>query len=51
MSFLWTKVKEQFQLCLKILGSNVIVLKNHDLPMTIEHVKNDSPSLKINLQK
>jgi hypothetical protein len=41
MSSLWAKVEEEFQLCLKVLDSNVIMLKNHDLPVTIEHVKND----------
>jgi hypothetical protein len=48
---LWVKVEKQFQLCLKFLGFSVIMLKNHDMAMTIEHVKNDSPSLKVNLQK
>jgi hypothetical protein len=49
--YVLSKVEKQFQLCLKNLGSNVIMLKNHDLLMIIEHLKNDSPSLRVNLQK
>jgi len=51
MSFLQAKVEEQFQVCLEFLGPNVLVLRNFDLPLTIEHVDNNSPNLKVHLQK
>ncbi len=51
MSSLWTRIKKQFQLCLKFLGLNDVVLKNGNLLVTVEHVENVSPSLKIYLQQ
>jgi hypothetical protein len=44
-------VEEQFQLCLEFLGPNVVVLKNFDLLVIVECVDNNSPSLKVYLQK
>ncbi len=35
----------------KFLGPIVVVLKNYDLLVIIEHVKNDGPSLRVYLQK
>ncbi len=51
MSFLWAKVEKEFQFCLKFLGPNVIVLRNSDLLLIVEHVDNNSPSLRVYLQK
>jgi hypothetical protein len=51
MSFLWARVEKQFQFYLEFLNPNVVVLKNYDLVMTIEHVENNSSSLKVYLQK
>jgi hypothetical protein len=51
MSFLWAKVEEQFQFHLKFLNLNVVVLMNYELLMTIEHVENNSSSMRIYLQK
>jgi hypothetical protein len=45
MSFLWARIKEQFQHCLKFLGPNNVVLKNGNLLVTVEHVENVSPNL------
>jgi hypothetical protein len=45
MSSLQAKVEKQFQLCLEFLGSNVVVLRDSDLLVTIEHVESNSPSL------
>jgi hypothetical protein len=49
MSSLGARVEEQFQLCLEFLGPNVVVLRDSDLVMTIEHVKSSSPSLRVYL--
>jgi len=49
MSFLWTRVEEQFQFHLEFLNPNVVVLRNYDMLMTIEHVK--ELGSKVNLQK
>jgi hypothetical protein len=51
MSFLWTKVGKQFQFCLEFQGPNVIMLRNSDLLLIVEHVDNNSPSLRVYLQK
>jgi hypothetical protein len=51
MFSLQAKVNEQFQHCLEFLGPNVVVLRNSNLPMIVEHVENSSPSLKAYLQK
>ncbi len=51
MSFLWTKVEKQFQSRLEFSNPNVVVLKNCNLLMTVEHVKNNSSSLRVYLQK
>jgi len=49
MSFLRAKVEKQFQFYLEFLNPNVVMLKNFDLIMTIEHVKNNSSSLRVYL--
>jgi dihydroxyacetone kinase-like predicted kinase len=49
MSSLQARVEEQFQLYLEFLGPNVVVVRNFDIPMTIEHVHNNSPSLRVYL--
>ncbi len=41
----------QFQLYLEFLGPKAIVLKSFDLLMTLKHVENRIPSLRIYLQK
>ncbi len=51
ISFLWARVEEQFQFFLEFLGLNVVVSKNFDLLVTVEHVNNNSPSLIIYLHK
>jgi len=51
MSSLQAKVEEQFQLYLRFLGPSVVVVRNFELPLTIEHVDNNSPSLRVYLQK
>jgi hypothetical protein len=51
MSSIWTRIEKQFKLCFKNLGCNVIMLKNDDLLMIVEHVKNDSTSLRVYLEK
>jgi len=51
MSSLRAKVEEQFQLCLRFLSPSAIVVRNFDLPLTIKHVDNNSPSLRVYLQK
>jgi hypothetical protein len=51
MSSLQTKIEENFQLCLKFLGLNDLALKNGNLSVTIEHVENVSPSLRVYLQQ
>jgi hypothetical protein len=51
MSSLKTKVEEQIQLWLEFICPNVVMLKYSNLSMTIEHVKNDSPSKRVYLQK
>jgi hypothetical protein len=51
MSSLRAKVKKQFQLCLEFLGPNVVVVRNFDLLVTIEHVDKNNQSLKVYLQK
>jgi hypothetical protein len=45
------KVEKQFQLFLEFLGPNVVVVRNFDLPLTIEHVDNNNPNLRVYLQK
>jgi hypothetical protein len=47
MSSVRVRIEQQFQLCLEFLGPNDVVLKNGNLPMTVEHVKNVSPSLRV----
>jgi hypothetical protein len=49
MSSIRARVEEEFKLCLEFLGPNVIMLKNDDLLVIVEHVKNDSPSLRVYL--
>ncbi len=49
MSSLWAKVEKQFQLYLEFLGLNDVVLKNDNMSMIGEHVKNVSPSLRVYL--
>jgi hypothetical protein len=49
MSSLQAKVKKQSQLYLEFLGPNVVVVRNFDIPMTIEHVHNNNPSLRVHL--
>jgi hypothetical protein len=49
MSFLWARVKKQFQFYLEFLGPNAVMVKNYDLRMKIEHVDNNSPGLKVYL--
>ncbi len=51
MSFLQTRIKEQLQLCLEFLGPNGVMLRNYDLLVIVEHVKNSGPSLRVYLQK
>ncbi len=51
MSSLWAKVEKQFQLCLLILLLNVVALRNFDLLVIVKHVKDNSPSLRVYLQK
>jgi hypothetical protein len=51
MSSLQTRVEDQFQLCLEFLGPNDVVLKNGNLPIIVEHVKNVSSSLRVYLQQ
>jgi hypothetical protein len=51
MSALRTRVEEQFELCLKFLGLNDVVLKNGNLPMIVKHVENVSSSLRVYLQQ
>jgi hypothetical protein len=51
ISFLWARVEKQFQFYLEFLGFNVVVLKNLDLLVILECVDNNSPSLKVYLQK
>jgi hypothetical protein len=47
MCSLRPKVEEQFQLYLEFLGPNAIVLRNSNLPVTLKHVENSIPSLKV----
>jgi hypothetical protein len=49
MSFLQVKGKKLFQLCLEFLGPNVVVVRNFDLLVIIEHVYNNNPILKVHL--
>jgi hypothetical protein len=51
MSSLRTKVEKQLQLCLRFLSPSAIMVRNFDLPLTIKHIDNNSPSLKVYLQK
>jgi hypothetical protein len=47
MFSLQTRIEDQFQLCLKFLGPNDVVLKNGNPPMIVEHVQNVSSSLRV----
>ncbi len=49
MYFLWIKVEKQFQLCLELLGPNDVVLNNNNMPVTVKHVENVSPNLRVYL--
>ncbi len=51
MSSLWARVEGQFQLRLEFLGLNVVVLRDSDLLVIVEHVESSSPSLRVYLQK
>jgi hypothetical protein len=51
MSSLRARIEKQFQLCLKFLCPTNVVLKNGNVPVTVEHVKNVSPNLRVYLQQ